>query len=80
MNNVHEITDRKIRELTDTHLVRYNRMVAAAMSGNPAIRISECSSMISIWESVASKGYKWSELNTREQQEVFEAYDDDLQG
>jgi hypothetical protein len=46
-------------------------------SGSPAVRVGECRTLVDIWQSVMDKGCQWANLNEREQQEVFEAYDDD---
>jgi hypothetical protein len=73
-DNTIAITEHQIRALAERHIRRYTSMVE---SGSPAVRVGECRTLVDIWQSVMDKGCQWANLNEREQQEVFEAYDDD---
>jgi len=76
-DNTIAITEHQIRSLAERHIRRYTSMVE---SGHSSVRVSECRNLVAIWQSVVSKDCQWANLNERERQEVFEAYEDEKYG
>jgi hypothetical protein len=65
-----QLSTAQLKALAESHIRLYGNM---ANRGGPGIRVGECVHYLSIWESIARKGFVWSDLAPEERNEVEDA-------
>ena len=70
----------KLKQLTERHIRRYRNHLRLAESGSDlglSVNVNETRYYLSIWNSIQSKEFNWSQLNVQERREVRDALDDE---
>lgn len=74
-------SDDVIKHLTDKHIIRFEKRVAAKKQDpNVPVNLEECQYYLNLWTSIREKKHSWSALDLVEQREVLEALDDEASG